>query len=106
MSFRHPGKPQVAHTTGLCRMLRVMLSSPIRSLAFLAAAAAAGWGAYELRGRPVASALLALLCIVLIALALVRPRRDRGMDALEDAGVSTLVFPPESKFEQSVLPPR
>jgi len=32
-----------------------------------------------------------------------RGRRSRG-DLLPDAGVSTLVFPPESKFPPSVLP--
>jgi len=32
-----------------------------------------------------------------------RGRRSRA-DLLPDAGVSTLVFPPESKFQPSVLP--
>lgn len=33
-------------------------------------------------------------------------RGRRGTDnVLPDAGVSTLVFPPESKFQASVLPP-
>ena len=85
-------------------MLSPMSSTAIRSLALFAAAGAA-WGAYELRGSVVASALLGTLCVGLLAWGSIRAGRGRS-DVLHDAGVSTLVFPPESRFEQSVLPPR
>lgn len=72
---------------------------------FLAAAAAAGWGAYESRGTPLVSALLALACAGFVGFAWVKASR-RKSDFLHDPAVSTLVFPPESKFPQSVLPKR
>lgn len=46
---------------------------------------------------------LSLLCVGIIGFFWIRGRRGRG-DLLPDAGVSTLVFPPESKFQPSVLP--
>ena len=49
------------------------------------------------------TASLSLLCAGIIGFFWIRGRRGRG-DLLPDAGVSTLVFPPESKFQQSVLP--
>ena len=49
------------------------------------------------------TALLILFCVCIVALLWIRGRRGRG-DLLPDAGVSTLVFPPESKFQASVLP--
>jgi len=70
-----------------------------------AAAAVAAWAAYEGRGVPFVSGLFALLCLGLLAYGWIRAGRVRD-DSLRDAGVSTLVFPPESKFEQSVLPRR
>ena len=82
-----------------------MLSRWIRTLASLAAAAGAAWGAYANRGTPLAFALLALVCAGLIGFAWVRAGRGR-VDGLHDPAVSTLVFPPESKFQQSVLPKR
>lgn len=49
------------------------------------------------------AASLFLLCAGVIGFLWIRGRRGKG-DLLRDAGVSTLVFPPESKFQQSVLP--
>ncbi|WP_427913371.1 hypothetical protein ACPWT1_22595 [Ramlibacter sp. MMS24-I3-19] len=49
------------------------------------------------------STLLALLSATVGGLVWIRARRDRD-DVLPDAGVSTLVFPPESKFQPSELP--
>lgn len=52
----------------------------------------------------VTTSLLTLLAAVIGGVLWIRGRRDRD-DVLPDAGVSTLVFPPESKFQPSVLPP-
>ncbi|TFZ02659.1 hypothetical protein EZ313_15490 [Ramlibacter henchirensis] len=82
-----------------------MLSSHLRSLGFIAAAAGAALGAYASRGTPLASAMLALLCAGLLGLLWSRAGRGRD-DDLHDPGISTLVFPPESRFDQPVLPPR
>lgn len=48
--------------------------------------------------------LLTLLVASIVGVLWLRARRGRD-DVLPDAGVSTLVFPPESKFQPSVLPP-
>lgn len=48
--------------------------------------------------------LLAVLCAAFGGVRWAR-RRRRADNVLPDAGVSTLVFPPESKFQASVLPP-
>jgi hypothetical protein len=82
-----------------------MSSRWIRTFASLAAAAGAAWGAFAHRGTPLTFALLALVCAGLIGFACARALRGRT-DALHDPAVSTLVFPPESKFQQSVLPRR
>jgi len=81
-----------------------MLSPGLKSFAFIAAAAAAAVGAYASRGMPLVSMLLALLCAALVGGAW-RAARRRA-DSLHDPAISTLVFPPESKFRQSVLPRR
>lgn len=80
-----------------------MVSSPLRLLATVAAASALAWAAYEGRAMLLAGALLALLCGGLFLWMKAGRGRD---DTLHDPAVSTLVFPPESKFQQSVLPPR
>jgi hypothetical protein len=74
-----------------------MLSTRLPPLAFLVVAAAAGWGAYASRSMPLASALLALLCAGLVAASWRSARRDRQAH-LHDPAISTLVFPPESRF--------
>jgi hypothetical protein len=48
-------------------------------------------------------ASITALCAGVAGFFWLKGRRDRR-DALPDAGVSTLVFPPESKFQPSVLP--
>ena len=82
-----------------------MLSSHARLLA-AAAAAAVVWVAFEHRGWPLAAALLALLGGTTIGILWLRAGRRRDGGELHDPAISTLVFPPESKFQQSVLPPR
>jgi hypothetical protein len=47
------------------------------------------------------AALLTLLCVV--GFLWIRGRRV-GNEVLPDAQISTLVFPPESKFQSSVMP--
>lgn len=54
---------------------------------------------------PLTSVSLALLCAGLVGLGWVSARKARA-DALHDPTVSTLVFPPESKFRNSVQPRR
>jgi hypothetical protein len=88
-------------------MLGPMSSNAAKSLLLFAAVAAAAWGAYEVRGRPLASALLVLVCLGLVGFGWLKAGAGKGgADDLQDAGVSTLVFPPESKFHESVLPRR
>src|SRR4051812_37146601 len=81
-----------------------MTSSHLTSFAFFAAATAAAGAAYASRGSLLASGLFALLCAVLIGLGW--RRRATRTSGLTDPSISTLVFPPESKFQPSVLPPR
>jgi len=82
-----------------------MVSSRLRSFAFFAAALGAAGAAYASRGTILTSALFALLCAVLIGLGWRSACRGKSK-GLGDPSVSTLVFPPESKFRPSVLPPR
>jgi hypothetical protein len=85
-------------------MLIFMSLHQIRSIACLCTAAAMAWGAFEHRAAPLISAVLALLCGGLAALVW---RAGKGKkDTLHDPAISTLVFPPESKFEASALPRR
>jgi len=85
-------------------MLSFMSLVQIRSIACLSAAAAVAWGAFEHRAAPLIWAVLALLCAGLIGL--VRRARQGKQDTLHDPAISTLVFPPESKFQPSALPKR
>ena len=48
-------------------------------------------------------AVLIALCASVLGFLWIRGRQDRG-DSLPDAGVSTLVFPPQSKFQASGFP--
>jgi hypothetical protein len=82
-----------------------MRASRLTSFAFFAAALAAAGVAYASRGTLLTCALFALLSAVLIGLAW-RMGGKASANALNDPSISTLVFPPESKFQPSVLPPR
>lgn len=78
----------------------------VRLLA-LAVAAGGAWAAYKTEGVVLGTALLALICAGVIGFLWKgkgAPRRRSVV--LHDPAISTLVFPPESKFRQSVLPPR
>ena len=80
-----------------------MWSTRIKISASVAAAALAAFGAYNFRASTLASAWLALLgaCFLVIAWRLATGRRRH--EGLHDPALSTLVFPPESKFAQSVF---
>jgi hypothetical protein len=80
-----------------------MLSSS--RLIGIAAAALVSWAAYTRLGALVGAGLLALLCGAVLVVLWVRAGRARRA-VLNDPAISTLVFPPESKFQPSVLPPR
>lgn len=76
-----------------------MLFARLPPLAFLAGAAAAGAGAYATRDMPLVVSVLALLCAWLGGVFWVRVRRrSQSQVQLHDPAISTLVFPPESKF--------
>jgi hypothetical protein len=81
-----------------------MLSRPI-GLFFIFAAAALLLAAYASRAILLGAVLFALLCAIVIGVRMLRAGRERGA-LLHDPAVSTLVFPPESKFRRSVSPPR
>ena len=80
-----------------------MSSSRVIRIALWVAAAGTGAGAYLSRGFPLVSGLLALAGVCLLALAWLHGRK-RQSDVLSDPAMSTLVFPPESKFQASGLP--
>jgi hypothetical protein len=50
-----------------------------------------------------ATTLLVMLCVCILGIFGIRGCRSSG-DSLPDAGVSTLVFPPQSKFQTSGFP--
>lgn len=83
----------------------VMMSSRLMSFTSFAAAVAAAGAAYGSRGTILFSAVFALLCAVFLGLGWRSGGKARG-NGLNDPSISTLVFPPESKFQPSVLPPR
>ena len=82
-----------------------MMSSRLMSFASFAAALVAAAAAYASRGTILSSGVFVLLCTVFMGLGwrIGGNARDNG---LNDPGISTLVFPPESKCQPSVLPPR
>jgi hypothetical protein len=80
------------------------MSGRLTSLVCAAAIGAAGL-AYASRGAILTCGLFAVLCTVLIGL-LWRHHRSGRNSRLNDPGISTLVFPPESKFQHSVHPRR
>jgi hypothetical protein len=80
------------------------MSARLMSFACFVAAATAGGAAFANYVTPFISGLLALLGVVLFGLGCRRGTRADG--GLNDPSISTLVFPPESKFHASVLPPR
>jgi hypothetical protein len=69
---------------------------------FVAALLAAS---YASRAILLAVVLLGLLGAACLVARRIQAGRKHG-DLLHDPAVSTLVFPPESKFRQSVLPPQ
>ena len=89
---------------GLLAYAGGMLSRPI-SLFFIFATASLLLAAYASRALLLGAVLFALLCAGVIGVRFLRAGRERGA-LLHDPAVSTLVFPPESKFRQSVSPPR
>jgi hypothetical protein len=80
-----------------------MLSSS--RLIGIAAAFLASWVAYSKLGPLAGAGLLALLGVAAVGFSRLKAGRARGA-SLDDPAISTLVFPPESKFQPSVLPPR
>jgi hypothetical protein len=86
-------------------MLSSMLTRPIAPAAYLASAALLGLAAYATRAEPLACAVLLFLSAGAALLGLMARGRARH-EGLHDPSVSTLVFPPESRFPQSVLPDR
>ena len=79
-----------------------MFTGHLRSTAALALAAAVAWAAYERSGALLAGAWLALVGLGWVGYAWISAARRRA-DVLHDPAVSTLVFPPESKFQSSVM---
>ena len=82
-----------------------MMSSRLLSFASFAAALVAAGAAYASRGTIVSSGVFVLLCAAFMGLAW-RIGSKATANGLHDPSISTLVFPPESKFQPSVLPPR
>jgi hypothetical protein len=82
-----------------------MMSSRFMSFASFAAAFGAAAAAYASRGTILSSGAFVLLCAVFMGLGLRSGGKARA-DGLSDPSISTLVFPPESKFQPSVLPRR
>jgi membrane protein implicated in regulation of membrane protease activity len=82
-----------------------MMSSRLMSFASFAAAFAAAAAAYASRGTILSCGCFVVLCAVFMGLGW-RSSGKVTRDGLRDPSISTLVFPPESKFQPSVLPPR
>lgn len=82
-----------------------MITGNFRWIAAAAVAAAVAWAAYKSGGALLAGVSFVLVMAGFFGLSRLGASR-RGDDVLHDPAVSTLVFPPESKFQQSVLPPR
>lgn len=78
----------------------------LKLVLFVCAAVAAIGAAIWTRSNLLFLAGFAVFAIVMIRFAIASLRDDGGESALNDPAVSTLVFPPESRFEQSVLPKR
>ena len=83
-------------------MLCTMITGHFRWTAAVALAASVLWAAYEGGGVLLAGACLALLLFALMGLRWIGAARRRG-EVLHDPAISTLVFPPESKFQSSVI---
>lgn len=75
-----------------------MNTGHLRWTAALALAAAVAWAAYKTGGGLLLCAWLALLGVGLIGFIRISASR-KVPDAFYDPAVSTLVFPPESKFQ-------
>lgn len=75
-----------------------MLFARLPPVAFLVGAAAAGLGAYAARAMPLVVSVLVLLSVSLAGVFWIRARRS-SRSQLHDPAISTLVFPPESKFD-------
>jgi hypothetical protein len=82
-----------------------MKSSRLTSFVSFAAAFVAAGVAYASRDTPLILGLLALLSTALIGLGWRAGGRARA-DGLNESSISTLVFPPESKFQASLRHPR
>jgi uncharacterized membrane protein YjjB (DUF3815 family) len=82
-----------------------MLSRQLKVIGISAAIAVAAVTALLSFESPLISGLLALACVALLGHAWKRAGRARS-EVLNDYAASTLVFPPESKFPQSVFPRR
>ena len=79
-----------------------MFTAFLRAAVAIALAVLVAWGAYTRAGLLLASALVALFCFGAMAFARISAARRKG-DIVHDPAISTLVFPPESKFQSSVM---
>jgi hypothetical protein len=79
-----------------------MTTGHLKGTAAVALAVSVAWAAYRSGGALLAGAWLALFCVGLIGFFWIRASR-RNADVFHDPAVSTLVFPPESKFQSSVM---
>ena len=70
--------------------------------AAVALAVSVAWAAYKWGGVLLAGSWLALVCFALLVFRRLSASR-RDADLLHDPAISTLVFPPESQFQSSVL---
>jgi hypothetical protein len=80
------------------------MSSPQVRLFVIVLVAAGLAATYASRAILIAVVVVGLLVSACLVARRIHAGRKQGT-LLHDPGVSTLVFPPESKFRQSVLPP-
>jgi uncharacterized membrane protein YjjB (DUF3815 family) len=80
-----------------------MFTGHLKGTVAAALAGSVAWAAYKSGGALLAGAWLALFCVGLIGAFWIHAYR-KSADVFHDPAVSTLVFPPESKFQSSVMP--
>jgi hypothetical protein len=78
---------------------------PTKFILFVVAAAGLALAAFVTRSSLLVAATFGVLALAMIGLASISLREGRRAE-LQDSGVSTLVFPPESNFRPSSLPKR
>ncbi|MEJ7932313.1 hypothetical protein WG922_20235 [Ramlibacter sp. AN1015] len=98
---QHAGGARMAGAAALPYAAAML--SRMKFFAFLALAVLAAVGAYDSRESVLSSFSFALACAVCLVMALREKAGKRKADVLHDPALSTLVFPPESKFEESAF---